>query len=71
MEHPETLTIMRTGYPSGVKEPKIISTDSLGYEIYEGDEIFVLGDDVFVKEELSYDAVEILEKIGADLEIAE
>ena len=70
MEHPEITTIERTGYPSWSKETEIIGVDSMGVEIYEGDEVFVIGDEVFVKEELSCDAVEILEKIGADLEIA-
>jgi len=70
VDHPEVLHIMRTGYPSWNQEPRIVGTDSLGNDIYEGDELYVLDDEVFIKEELSYDAVEILEKIGVDLVIA-
>lgn len=68
-DHPVIERIMRTGYPS--PEPKPLGEDALGNEIYEGDELLVLDDYEFVKEELSYDAREILDMLGAITIIAE
>ena len=70
MDHPEILAMQRTGYPSWMQEPEVIGVDSMGVEIYQGEEIYVLDDECYVKEELSYDAIEILEKHGAVLCIA-
>lgn len=52
-------------------EPKIFGEDSLGNEVMEGDEILVLDDEFFRKEDLSYDAIHILEMFGAEEKIAE
>ena len=52
-------------------EPKILGEDSLGNEVMEGDEILVLDDEFFRKEDLSYDAIHILEMFGAEEKIAE
>lgn len=71
MNHPMIMEIMRTGYPMGYGEPEHAGVDSLGNEILVGDEIMILDDEVFVKEELSHDAVVILELFGAVYEIAE
>ena len=45
-------------------------TDSLGVRIFAGDELLVLDDERFVKEELSFDALQILKILGAESEIA-
>lgn len=65
LEHPVITHINRTGYPPGMKEPRLLGEDDLGYDIYEGDELMVLDDYVYVKEELSMDAIKILEMLGA------
>ena len=70
MDHPEITTIERTGYPSWMQEPEVIGVDSLGNEIYEDEKIYVLNDEVFVYEELTYNAIEVLEKLGATLTYA-
>lgn len=48
------------------KRPKKVPcfTDSFGYRVFVGDEVFILGNDIYKKDELSYDAVKILQKHG-------
>lgn len=54
------------------EEPKFFGEDALGNEVFEGDEILVIDDDVFFrKEDLSYDAIHILDMFGAEEKIAE
>lgn len=68
-EHPEVIWISRTGYPADM-QPKNRGTDSLGIRIFAGDELLVLDDEKFVKEELSFDALQILKILGAESEVA-
>lgn len=58
--------IERTGYPPGAREPRVLFEDSLGHEVYEGDEVLELDDEIYLIHEISSDAVEILERHGAD-----
>ncbi|WP_339161732.1 hypothetical protein [Siminovitchia sp. FSL W7-1587] len=46
-------------------EPKVIGTDALGNEIFAGDEVYEYESELFVIEELSHDAREILQLLGA------
>jgi len=59
-------TIERTGYPPGVREPKVLFEDSLGHEVYEGDEVIEFDEEIYLIQELSSDAIEILKKHGAE-----
>jgi len=52
------------------EEPKFFGEDALGNEVFEGDEILVLDDGFFRKEDLSYDAIKILQMFGAEEKIA-
>jgi len=70
MDHPEVLMAMQTGYPSYNQPENPIGEDSLGNAIYSGDELFVVNDEWFVIEELTYNAIEVLEAIGADRVLA-
>jgi len=65
MDHPEILTIQRTVYPSWNQESEVIGEDSLGNDIHEGDSIYVLDDEVFVCGEITQDAIDVLEVLGA------
>jgi len=62
---PIVKAIERTGYPPGVREPKVLFEDSLGHEVYEGDEVIEFDEEIYLIDEISYDAIEILEKHGA------
>ncbi|MGY6765722.1 hypothetical protein ACW73O_11865 [Faecalibacterium prausnitzii] len=54
------------------KEPKFFGEDALGNEVFEGDEILVIDDEVFFrKEDLSYDAIQILDMFSAEEKVAE
>lgn len=66
MDHPMIVEIERTGYPSGYKEPKHIGTDTLGYDLYEGDEVLILNDEIFHIESILLETVEALEAVGAE-----
>ena len=70
MQHPDITHINRTGYPPGMEEPKLVFTDSLGYEIYEHDEFYSLNDELFLEETLGYESIKILELLGATKMIA-
>lgn len=53
-------------------EPKFFGEDALGNEVFEGDEILVIDDEVFFrKEDLSYDAIQILDMFSAEEKVAE
>lgn len=68
LEHPDITHINRTGYPRGYEELEAIGIDALGNEVYEGDEILVLDDEVFLVQELGMESIEILEILGANYE---
>lgn len=65
MDHPIVKEIERHGYPLSHKEPKLLFLDALGNNVYEGDEVLEFDDEIYVVEELSSDAIEILERHGA------
>ncbi|MCM3739196.1 hypothetical protein M3210_02825 [Oceanobacillus luteolus] len=69
LEHPAITQIERTGYPYSAKREDW-GTDGLGNEILSGDEILEFMEEVYVVEELSSDAREILEQHGAIYKIA-
>lgn len=69
MDHPMIRQIELTGYPSGY-DRKYIGTDALGNEVYEGDQILVFEDEMFLVDDLTYQAEEILEIVGAVRKIA-
>ncbi len=48
----------------------VVGTDLLGNEIHAGDEIYVLDGEPFVISELSYDAEQILQLLGAERKYA-
>lgn len=61
--------IERTGYPAGYEERRYYGIDALGNDVYEGDEIFVYEDDIYLIDDLSYREEEILENCGAERRI--
>lgn len=63
MEHPDITTVRNYGYAE--KEPQLLLLDELGNEIYEGDEVLDLDTMLFSVFNLSRDAIEILEMLGA------
>lgn len=71
MDHPIIEQIERTGYPKYSDRRECYGSDGLGNEVYSGDEILVIGDEFYLAEELSLDAKEILERMGAGYEIAQ
>lgn len=70
MNHPMVAEMERTGYPKEY-EPSIYGTDSLGYVVYTGEEILVLEDEFYLKENLISESIEILNKHGATSEVAQ
>lgn len=65
MDHPDIKHIEMYGTDPHEKEPLYIGEDSRRIDMYSGDEIYTFGDDCFVVEELSLDAQEVLEILGA------
>lgn len=70
MDHPMTIEIERTGYPKAFR-PKVYGIDALGNEVYIGEEILVLEDEFYLKENLISESIEILNKHGATSEVAQ
>ena len=66
MDHPVIEQIERTGYPKGFPEREIYGIDARGNEVLEGDAIIVFENEWFLKDELSVDAQEVLEILGAE-----
>lgn len=69
IQDPRITRTIRTGYPEPVNDEPY-GEDFFGNEVFPGDEILVLDDEFFLKEHLSYDAIEILRHFGATEEIA-
>lgn len=65
MDHPLVKEIQAYGYPSEYRDYKPIFEDALGNEVFKGDMYYDLDGLCFLKEALSWDAVEILEMLGA------
>lgn len=65
MDHPVVKEIQLYGYPSEYREYEPVFSDTLGNEVYPGDEYYDLDGMYFLVEALSWDAVEILELLGA------
>jgi hypothetical protein len=63
MEHPVISRINLTGYAT--REPKYYGNDFFGNEVHEGDVIYLLEDEFFLKETLFEDSIKILEAFGA------
>ena len=70
MDHPTVKEIQAYGYPSEYREYEPVFSDTLGNEVYPGDEYYEFANQRYLKEALSWDAIEILELNGADLRIA-
>lgn len=69
MDHPTIERVRATGYPYSPRRG-VVGRDPFGRSICTGDEMLVLDDDFYLVEELSGDAVEILERHGATYKIA-
>lgn len=69
MDHPVVERIIATGYPYSLKREEY-GIDALGNETFTGEEILIYQDEFFLVEELSPDAVEVLEMFGADYKTA-
>ena len=52
------------------EEQRFIGYDVFNNKIYEGDEILVFDDDVYLKDELSSDAIKILKRLGCEERVA-
>lgn len=63
IEHPTISRTLRTGYPQ--QERVFFTIDGLGNAVFKGDEILELDDQIYLVDEISLDAQEILEKHGA------
>lgn len=70
MDHPLVERAMLTGYPYSDKRQEV-GTDGLNKEVYTGDQIMIYEDEFYLVDELSSDAIEVLERHGATYEIAE
>lgn len=66
-DHPVIARMQMLGY---FNQSRYIGNDALGNEVYAGDEILEHDNEMFLKEELSSDAIEILELFGAISKIA-
>ena len=66
MDHPAIKEMELTGFAPGESEPETHGTDALGNDVFKGDEVYELGNDIFAVEQIGYDARQILELIGAD-----
>lgn len=64
IQHPVITQMERTGYPYSERREEV-GVDPLGNMVYDGDEILVIDDEFYLVEELSIDAIEILERHGA------
>ncbi|WP_405103133.1 hypothetical protein [Oceanobacillus sp. FSL H7-0719] len=69
LQHPTIERIERTGYPFSDRREEW-GTDGLNNEVYSGDEIIEFMDDFYLLDELSADAIEILEQHGGQHKIA-
>ncbi|MCG5104405.1 hypothetical protein [Oceanobacillus alkalisoli] len=63
MNHPMITQIERTGFPYSAKREDW-GTDGLNNDVYSGDEIIEFDEEIYLVEELSLDAIEILERHG-------
>lgn len=68
IQDPRITMVMRTGYSQAVHNQT--RRDFFGNEVFEGDEILVYDDEVFLIGEISNDLWEFLKFLGASYEIA-
>lgn len=68
MEHPDITRTNLTGHHSPIEGPLYL--DRFDNEIYAGDEIYMLEDDVYLIEELPHEALDILKNHGGTRKIA-
>lgn len=66
MNHPVLEQIERTGYPDGLPETDHYGLDGLGNEVFDGDEIYVLNEEFFLKETLMEESRALLITLGAE-----
>ena len=52
------------------EQPRVIAKDVFGNAVWTGDEILVIDDDIYRKDDLSYDAIKILFRYGAVEKVA-
>lgn len=69
-DHPVIEQLEAWGYPKTTSLSGFVMDDSLNNEIYTGDEYLEYDGETYLIEPLSSDAVEILEKHGAERKIA-
>lgn len=62
MEHFDITRVNLTGYSKPIDEPLYL--DHFGHQVYAGDEIYEYNDDVYLVEELSQDAIDIIKHNG-------
>ncbi len=72
-EHPAVRKAIDAGHPyypfSGRRNE--VGVDPLGHEIHTGDEVMVLHDEIYLRRELMQQSIEVLESLGATIEIAQ
>lgn len=71
LEHPMVREIRTNGYPSGMVEGFYVCDDSLGNELYKGDEVLIMDDHKFASEEISFESYAILRMLGAEVAVYE
>ena len=65
MDHPDIKHIRMYGTDPNEKYYRKVGMDSLGNEIWEDDDVYTLEDELYVVDEISPDARQILENHGA------
>ena len=65
MDHPDIKHIRMYGTDPNEKNYRKVGMDSLGNEIWEDDDVYTLEDELYVVDEISPDARQILENHGA------
>ena len=65
MDHPDIKHMQMYGTDPNEKHYRKVGMDSLGNEIWEDDDVYTLEDELYVVDEISPDARQILENHGA------
>ena len=65
MDHPDIKHMQMYGTDPNEKNYRKVGMDSLGNEIWEDDDVYTLEDELYVVDEISPDARQILENHGA------
>ena len=67
-DHPIIEKLERYGE---LEQQELYAVDALGNEVYYGDEIYTLNNEIYLIDELSQDAITILERHGAGMGVVE